>query len=122
MAPIDVVHVLAPDPLFRDMARLRGISDHVGSHWPEYHLAPADPFAAFSLLLQTHALAFWRTELPGWSTALPRISALAQGLAASGELIAFATDATPLDEVLEALWTRLGPAVLDVAELWRVSA
>jgi tRNA(Arg) A34 adenosine deaminase TadA len=118
MAPIDEVHVLAPDPLFRDMARLREINDHVASRWPEYRFTPADPFAVFALLLQTHALAFWRAALPGWSTALPRITALAQALAASGELIAFAADAAALDLVLEALWSRLGAAVDDVVELW----
>jgi tRNA(Arg) A34 adenosine deaminase TadA len=118
MAPIIAVHVLAPDPLFPDMERMRDINPHIASQWPDYYRHPADAFAVFALVLQTHALAFWGAQLPGWSTALPRITTLGRDLAKSGELIAFAADDTALDEVLEALWTRLVPAVDDVADLW----
>ena len=88
MAPITEVHVLAPDPLFRDMERMRDINAHIASQWPRYHPHAADAFAVFALVLQTHALAFWGADLPGWSTALPRITSLARDLAGSGELIA----------------------------------
>jgi tRNA(adenine34) deaminase len=118
MAPINEVHVLAPDPLFRDMEPMRDLSAHIASRWPRYHLHPADPFAVFSLVLQTHAFAFWGADLPGWSTDLPRITALARNLADSGELINLATDAAELDVVLEVLWLRLAAAVDDVVDVW----
>jgi tRNA(Arg) A34 adenosine deaminase TadA len=118
MAPITEVHVLAPDPLFPDMDRMRDINPFVAAQWPAYHRHPADAFAVFALVLQTHTFAYWGAQLPGWSAALPRVTALAQSLVDSGELIAFATDRAELDVVLEALWTRLVPAVGDVAELW----
>ena len=118
MAPIDEVHVLAPDPLFRDIASALRAHEHVASRWPAYRIAPADHFAVFALLLHTHALAFWRADLPGWSTALPRITALAHELAATGELITYASEAVPADTVLEALWPRLQDGIGDVADLW----
>jgi tRNA(Arg) A34 adenosine deaminase TadA len=118
MAPINEVRVLAPDPLFRNMDRMRDINAHVAAQWPKYHANPPDPFAVFSLLLQTHVFAFWGIELRGWQTSLPRIAALAKDLAGSGELITFAAGGSPLDAVLEALWPRLAAVVDEVAAVW----
>ena len=120
MAPIAEVHVLAPDPLFRNMDRMRDINEFVASQWPTYNEYEANPFAVFALLLQTHALAFWGVDNPAWSAALPRITALARELAASGALIALAAEGATLDDVLNTLWTELEAGVSDVAELWAV--
>ena len=118
MAPIAEVRVLSPDPLFRNMQEMRDINAHVASRWPRYFPSPPDPFAVFSLLLHTHALVFWGIRLPGWETALPRITALAHELADSGELIRFAADESPLPVVIDALWPRRRAAEADVAEVW----
>jgi tRNA(adenine34) deaminase len=118
LAPIAEVRVLAPDPLFRNVEQLREITPHLGGQWPEYHAHPADPFAVFGLLLQTHAFVFWGIDNARWMNALPRITARARELAGSGELIALAAADAPLDDALQALWPFLADAVDEVSELW----
>ena len=119
MARISEVRVLAPDPLFRNMNQMRELNAQVAARWPDYHSSAPDPLAAFSLLLQTHALIFLRLDLPDWTAAMPRITTLARELAMSGELIALAGSGAALDGVLAALWARLSEAVPDVADLWQ---
>lgn len=118
MAPGAVVRVLAPDPLFRNVEQVREIAPHLGWQWPVYLPHPADPFAVFALLLQTHAFVFWGIDNARWTNALPRITARARELHDSGDLVALAAADTSLDDALRALWPFLTDAVDDVKELW----
>jgi tRNA(adenine34) deaminase len=118
MAPIAEVRVLAPDPLFRNVEQMREIAPHLGGQWPVYFPHPADPFAVFALLLQTHAFVFWGIDNARWMNALPRITARARALHDSGDLMALAAADTSLDDALRALWPFLTDGVDDVKELW----
>jgi tRNA(adenine34) deaminase len=117
-APIAEVHVLAPDPVFRDLSGVQAASAHLRGAWPEYHLHPADPFAVFGLLLTMHTFVFWGVDDHPWAHALPDITARARELHAAGTLIALAAEDATLDEALDALWPQLLTAVADVERCW----
>ena len=118
IAPIAEVRVLAPDPAFRNIHRMRDLHERIADRRPDYVALPADPHAAFALLLHTHLLVMFGVENPIWTAALPRVTALARELDASGELIALARDHTSLDDALAALWPRLDECVTDIDMLW----
>jgi tRNA(Arg) A34 adenosine deaminase TadA len=120
MARIDHVYVLAPDPLFREVDRVRDISPFIASKWPAHARHDADAIAAFALLLPTHLSAFWDAPNEEWQRALPAVSALARELVASRELIEHAAQRRSLEDVLAMLWTRLTPCIDEVETLWSV--
>jgi hypothetical protein len=109
--------VLAPDPLFRGIERVRELNEFVGRRWPEIVEVRADEWAALSLLLHTHFVTFWGVTLDGWDEALPSIAGLAHDLVDSGELIHLAVEAAPVAETAAVLWDRLGACVPDVERI-----
>jgi tRNA(adenine34) deaminase len=117
LSPVPKVHVLAPDPLFRGIERVRDLNEFVGRRWPEIVEVRADEWAALSLLLHTHFVTFWGLPLDGWAEALPSIAGLAHDLVASGELIQLAAEAASLAEVATTLRARLGTCVADVERI-----
>ena len=120
IARVDHVYVLAPDPLFREVERMRDISPFIASKWPLHARHDADAIAAFSLLLPTHLTTFWGTPNETWQRALPAVSTLAQELIVSGELIEQAAARRSVEDVLAMLWTRLTPCIDEVETLWSV--
>src|SRR4051794_24417539 len=100
MSRIARVQVLAPDPLFRELDRLRDISPFIAEHWPEHARHDADAIAAFSLLLPLHLMTFWGEPSEEWERSLPSITALARELVATSELLDHATAARPVEAVL----------------------
>lgn len=118
IGPIAAVHVLAPDPLFRDVARIATAHDHVALLWPSYHHLPADPHAAFALLLPVHTFSFWGALDELWSNALPGICDLGAELAARRTPVDLAASGASLDDVLHELWPVLTEVVGDVDALW----
>src|SRR4051794_11371857 len=121
MSRVDRVQVLAPDPLFRGVERMRDISPFVPQHWPEHARHDADAIAAFALLLPFHATTFWGAPSPEWELALPGVYCLTRELVASGELIHHARVACPVEQVLGVLWSRLLPCVGEIDALWLVT-
>jgi tRNA(adenine34) deaminase len=117
LSPVPRVHVLAPDPLFRGIERVRELNKFVGRRWPEIVEVRADEWAALSLLLHTHFVTFWGVTLDGWDEALPSIAGLAHDLVDSGELIHLAVEAAPVAETAAVLWDRLGACVPDVERI-----
>ena len=118
LSAIKEVRVLAPDPLFRAIHRgARTLSPFIESGWPLIVERPADEWAVFGLLLQTHIGVFWNASVPGWNEALPSIAALATDLIASAELLDMAAATCTLTDVVEQLWSRLGGCVGDVVRL-----
>jgi tRNA(Arg) A34 adenosine deaminase TadA len=120
IARIDHVHVLAPDPLFREVDRVRDISPFIASKWPVHARHDADAIAAFALLLPTHLTTFWGEPNEEWQRALPAVTEFAQELIASGELIDLAAERSSVEDVLAALWARLTPCSDEVETLWSV--
>ncbi len=118
MSRIGRVQVLAPDPLFRELHRMRDISPFVASEWPEHARHDADAIAAFALLLPTHLMTFWSAPREDWQRALPGIAALARVLVSTGELVEYAASNRAVDQVLASLWARLVPCVDEVESLW----
>lgn len=118
ISQVAAVHVLAPDPLYRDVARIGGAHDHVALHWPTYHHLTADPHAAFALLLPVHTFAFWGVLDEPWTSTLPQICELALDLSARRTLIDLATSGASFDDVLVQLWPALSAVVGDVDALW----
>jgi len=121
MSRIGCVQVLAPDPLFRELHRMRDISPFIARYWPVHARRDADAVAAFALLLPTHTMIFWDWIHDGWPSALPGIAALAEQLVATRELVDYATAGRTVDEVLASLWNRLDACVDEIEALWAVS-
>jgi len=117
LSPVRKVHVLAPDPLFRGIERVRDLNEFLARRWPEIVEVRVDEWAAFSLLLPAHFVTFWGMTLDGWDQALPSIAGLARDLIASGELIHLAAEAVPMAEAATALGDRLGACVPDVERI-----
>ncbi len=121
MSRIGRVHVLAPDPMFRELHRMRDLSPFVASGWPEHARHDADAVAAFALLLPTHVMTFWGAVYDDWQRALPRVSALAQELVNSEKLINLVTARCTAADAVAALWDDLVPCVEEIEMLWAVS-
>src|SRR4051794_9949950 len=120
MSRVTRVRVLAPDPLFRELDRMRDLSPFIAEHWPEHARHDADAVAAFALVLPTHLTTFWGALNDDWQRALPTVSVLARELVDSGELVEHARAGRRADEVVGALWDRLAPCVDEIEALWRV--
>ena len=120
MSRVDRVQVLAPDPLFRELHRMRDLSPFIARHWPEHARHDADAIAAFSLLLPSHLMTFWGAPLDDWERALPAVTELARELVATGELVDYASTRAPVGDVLATLWRRLESCIDEVDALWEV--
>jgi tRNA(Arg) A34 adenosine deaminase TadA len=121
MSRIGRVEVLAPDPLFREVDRIRDLSPFIARHWPEHARHDTDAVAAFALLLPSHVRTFWGAPDDDWERSLPTVSSLASELVASGELIDHAQAGRSAGEVLGVLWSRLQPCIDDVEALWMIA-
>lgn len=117
LSSITQVQVLAPDPLWRGIERIVHHNEFLARNWPTIEELPVSEWSVFSLLLPTHLGAFWGSAAPGWHETVPVVAALAHDLVAQGTLITAAADGASLDEVTDALWTRLGECVDEVATL-----
>jgi tRNA(Arg) A34 adenosine deaminase TadA len=115
LSAVTEVHVLAPDPLFRGVERARHLNEFIGSRWPDFIQYDVNEWSVLSLLFQTHVATFWNVSVSGWNEALPSIATLATELVASGELLELAQANVDVADAAEALWSRLGSCVADVA-------
>jgi tRNA(adenine34) deaminase len=120
MSRVDRVQVLAPDPLFREVERMRDISPFVARYWPEHARHDADAIAAFALLLPTHLMTFWDAPADEWTSALPTVTALAHELVRTGQLVDCANERLAVDDVVVMLWPRLTACVDEVEALWAI--
>ena len=117
LSSIKRVHVLAPDPLWRGIERIVHHNEFLARNWPAIDELPVTEWSVFALLLPTHLAAFWGNSVPGWHEAVPAVGELARSLVATGELVAAAAEHVSLASITDALWTRLGECVDDVATL-----
>ena len=70
-----------------------------------------------SLLFPTHAQVFWSSQLELWSERLPRMTALAERLVASGLVVAHAAEGSDVVTLASAMWGDLVAGVDEVQEL-----
>jgi tRNA(Arg) A34 adenosine deaminase TadA len=117
LSAVNVVHVLAPDPLFRGVERVRHLNEFLARNWPTMIERPVDEWAVLSLLMPTHVATFWRAQVPGWDEALPDVARLAGALVASGEMVELAVNEPSIAAVAEKLWPRLSACVGEVVDL-----
>ena len=77
LAPVRRVTVLAPDPLWIGVEKIRDATPFVAASWPQIRTLESSEWSVLALLSPTrHALAHPRLGGP-WRDALPRTSALA---------------------------------------------
>ncbi|MEO6124787.1 MAG: nucleoside deaminase [Ilumatobacteraceae bacterium] len=117
LSDVTEVRVLSPDPLFRGVERARDLNEFLGRRWPAFFEREVDEWAALSLLFPTHTAAFWAAPVQGWNETVPTLATLAAELVASGELVGLALRDASLDEVADALWSRLDRCVPEIAAL-----
>lgn len=117
LSEVTHVHVLAPDPIFRGIEGVRHLSPFLTSNWPSIEHRAVDEWAVLGLLFQTHVGVFWGASAPGWNERLPCLAELANALVSSGELLELAVGPADVAAVAAQLWSRLGTALPEVAEL-----
>ncbi|MGB8857698.1 MAG: deaminase [Ilumatobacteraceae bacterium] len=122
LSEVTHVHVLAPDPIFRGIEEVRHLSPFLSARWPALEHREVDEWAVLALLFQTHVGVFWGASAPGWNEHLPQLAALASSLVSSSELLELAEAPVGVAAVAGQLWSRLGEALPEVAELAAVGS
>ncbi len=117
LSPVRRVMVLAPDPVFRGIERIRDINTYVASNWPVIDQLPITEWSVLSLLFPTHAGVSRSSRLELWSERLPQLTALAERLVATGVIVNHAADGADLLTLASVIWTDLIDAVGEVQRL-----
>lgn len=117
LSPVRGVRVLAPDPIFRGIERLRDINAYVAGNWPVIEQLPITEWSVLSLLFPTHTAVFWSSQLDQWTERLPQLTALAERVVADGTLVEHAIAGGDVVALAAALWTDLGEGIAEVQAL-----
>lgn len=117
LSPVRRVHVLAPDPLWIGIERMRELTPFLGRTWPEIDQVDVTEWSVLGVLLPTHQFAFFSVSLDGWEDWLPRVTALSRTLVASNRLVEHVTDGSDVVAVAAELWDDLADCVDEVAAL-----
>lgn len=108
------VHVLAPDPLYRGLERIRDVIYFDRARWPRIDQQPVTRWAVLTLLLRTYKGVTTRFGAAGWNEALPAVAALARSIKDSGQMAEIIRKQDCVTDVAQALWTELGDGLDDV--------
>lgn len=116
LSQIEHVRVLAPDPIFRGIERIRESNAFVGARWPAIDEHDVDEWSVLALLLPS------RGERRGvveeiWTAALPRLCATVRELEAAGELDRVFADHPDVESAAAGWLPRLSECVDEVAAL-----
>lgn len=117
LSSIRRVHVLAPDPIWRGIEQIAELNEYLARNWPSIEEAEVTVWSVFALLLPTYRMRSSTSLPPGWAERVPRLTALVEQLAASGEIDAAIGQRVGVDQVVDALVGRLEQCVDEVAEL-----
>lgn len=113
LSSVEWVQVLAPDPLFRGIERMRELTPYLARRWPVIEQRPVDEWAVFALLTPTHSMRDHPRFAEVWTTALPSVTELVDEIDASGVL----DGCQSVVEAADRVWGRLGECVAEVASL-----
>jgi hypothetical protein len=117
LSPIRRVRVLAPDPIFLGIERIREVNTFMAANWPVIDQLPITEWSVLSLLFPTHTQVFWESQLDLWSQRLPQITALAERLVASGLLVDHVAAGSDVVTFASALWPQLSDGIDEVQSL-----
>jgi tRNA(Arg) A34 adenosine deaminase TadA len=104
LSSVTSVHVLAPDPLFRGVERMRELTPYMGRRWPSIEQRPLDEWAAFALLYPTYHILDHPKFGDAWTAVLPTVSEVVRDV----ERRRVYDGATTATEAAERIWDRLG--------------
>ena len=113
LSPVEWVQVLAPDPLFRGIERMRDLTPFMARRWPTIEQRPADEWSVFALLGPSRQTGRHPTLGDAWVSVLPGVAALSIEIDASG----VHDDAESVVDAADRIWDRLGECVGEVAAL-----
>lgn len=113
LSSVGRVHVLAPDPLFRGVERMRDLTPFMARRWPSIEQRPVDEWAAFALLYPTYHILDHPTLGDAWTAVLPTVADVVGDIE---EHRVFDGAATVI-EAAERVWSRLGRCVPEIEEL-----
>jgi tRNA(Arg) A34 adenosine deaminase TadA/N-acetylglutamate synthase-like GNAT family acetyltransferase len=108
LSDIEIVDVLAPDPLWTGVHGVRHLNAFVNRRWPDIRFRPIDNWSALSILLPTFVGVFWNAAPPGWAELLPQATELSRQLVESGELMTATKSGFTIEQVAAQVWSRLG--------------
>lgn len=113
LSSVEWVQVLAPDPLFRGVERMRDLTPFMAQRWPTIEQRPIDEWSVFALIGPTRHMRVNPTLGDVWISALPNLAALVAELDADGVL----ADVTSAFDAAALVWGRLSDCVAEVATL-----
>ena len=113
LSSVEWVQVLAPDPLFRGVERMRDLTPYLSRHWPTIEQRPVDEWSVFALLGPTRHMLGHPTLASAWTAALPTVAAAVAQIDDAGVF----ADAESVVEAADRVWDRLGEGVAEVAAL-----
>lgn len=113
LSSVEWVQVLAPDPLFRGIERMRDLTPFMARRWPVIEQRPVDEWAVLALLGPTRHTAAHPTLGEAWVSVLPGVVELVADVDASRLL----DGARTVVEAADRVWERLGECVAEVAAL-----
>jgi len=111
LSPVSRIHVLAPDPLWRGVERIRDVTPFISRRWPSIEQRPIDEWSAFALLSPTHHMRSHPLLGEMWASTLT-------GLAAVASVVEADRLFDGVDSVVEAadlVWNRLTACIAEVA-------
>ena len=113
LSSVEWVQVLAPDPLFRGIERMRELTPYLSHRWPTIEQRPIDEWAVFALLGPARRMLVHPTLGSAWTSVLPTVADMVAEIDAAGTL----NDADSVVDAAERVWDRLGDGVAEVATL-----
>lgn len=117
LSAIKQVHVLAPDPIWRDIERIVDHNEFLARNWPSIDELEVTEWSVFAVVLPTYRMQVGGNLPPGWAEQVPRLTALVEQLAASGEIEAAIDQRVGLDQIADALWSRLAQCIDELAAI-----
>lgn len=113
LSSVSSVQVLAPDPIFRGVERMRDLNTFVARRWPVIEQRPIDEWAAFGLLYPTHHMLSHPTLTDTWTGVLPVVTELVRRIARQRMF----DGASSVVEAAERIWEPLGECLDEVSTL-----
>lgn len=117
LSSVEWVQVLAPDPLFRGIERMRELTPFMSRRWPTIEQRPIDEWAVFALLGPTRHTSGHPTLGEAWISVLPNVATLVAEIDADGVFDAADSVADSVVDAADRIWPRLGDCVAEVAAL-----